>query len=116
LTYGTAFSLTEIDKYIYGASAWDSKYNMFLNPSYEGSLFIVSATFTSDANGKQEYFEPVVDKTAGRLNSLSVLPETSNPVADVASTLTIKVKDMYGHDRVITIPAVVKPRKTEAAE
>ena len=111
LTYGTPFSLKNIEKYIYGVSAWDSKYNAFLDKAYGKSLSIESATFTSDANSKEEYFKPAVDVENNVITSLEVLPETSNPVADVASTLTIKVKDMYGHDRVITIPAVVKPRK-----
>ena len=76
---------------------------------------IVSATFTSDANGAEEYFKPVVS-TEGRITKLEVVPNDSNPRADVASTLTIKVKDMYGHDRVITIPGVVKQRSNATTE
>ena len=115
LTYGTEFTLKDIDKYIMGKSEWDNVYNSMLNPSYKNSLSIQKATFTSDVNGKEEYFAPVYEK-GGHITSLKVVPNESNPTADVASTLTIEVKDMYGHDRVITIPAVVKPRKTEAAE
>ena len=115
LTYGEEFSLTGIDDYIFGQSAWDAKYNSMLNPSYMKSLKIVSATFTSDANGAEEYFKPVVS-TEGRITKLEVVPNESNPTADVASTLTIKVKDMYGHDRVITIPGVVKQRSNATTE
>ena len=114
LTYGTEFAMTDIDKYIFGQSAWDTEYNSMLNPSYMNSLKIVSATFTSDANGVEEYFKPVV--TNGRITKLEVVPNKSNPTADVASTLTIKVKDMYGHDRVITIAGVVKQRKNASTE
>ena len=115
LTYGEEFSLTGIDDYIFGQSAWDAEYNSMLNPSYKKSLKIVSATFTSDANGAEEYFKPVVS-TEGRITKLEVVPNKSNPTADVASTLTIKVKDMYGHDRVITIPGVVKQRSNATTE
>ena len=115
LTYGTEFSLTSIDDYTFGQSAWDTEYNSMLNPSYKKSLKIVSATFTSDANGVEEYFKPVVS-TDGRITKMEVVPNKSNPTADVASTLTIKVKDMYGHDRVITIAGVVKQRKNASTE
>ena len=115
LTYGTEFSLTGIDDYIFGQSAWDAEYNSMLNPSYKKSLKIVSATFTSDANGAQEYFEPVLTED-GRISSLKVIPNNSNFAADVPSTLTIKAKDMYGHDIVITIPAVVKQRSNATTE
>ena len=108
LTYGTAFDLTDIDGYIFGTSEWDAIYNTMLCGAT--SLSIEDVTFTSDANGKQEYFAPEFTK-GGHIAKLNVLPESSNPTADVASTLTVKVKDMYGHDRVITIAAVVKPRK-----
>lgn len=115
LTYGTEFSLTSIDDYIFGQSAWDAEYNSMLNPSYNKSLKIVSATFTSDANGAQEYFVPVLTED-GRISSLKVIPKNSNFTADVPSTLTIKAKDMYGHDIVITIPAVVKQRSNATTE
>ena len=115
LTYGTEFAMTDIDKYIFGQSEWDAEYNSMLNPSYMNSLKIVSATFTSDANGVEEYFKPVVS-TDGRITKMEVVPNKSNPTADVASTLTIKVKDMYGHDRVITIAGVVKQRKNASTE
>ena len=114
LTYGTEFTLKDIDKYIMGKSEWDNEYNSMLDPSYMKSLKIVSATFTSNANGAEEYFKPVVKD--GRITMLEVVPNKSNPTADVASTLTIKVKDMYGHDRVITIPGVVKQRSNATTE
>ena len=77
---------------------------------YEGSLKIVEekTTFTSDANGKQEYFKPIFSE--GKLAGLEFLPESSNPEAAVASTLTITVVDMYGHERVIKIAGTVNKR------
>ena len=119
LTYGTSMTQVEytlgnkkanLEQFIFGVSTKDSKYNAFLADSYEGSLKIVAekTTFTSDANGKQEYFKPII--TDGKLVGLEFLPESSNPEAAVASTLTITVVDMYGHERVIKIAGTVNKR------
>jgi len=119
LTYGTSMTQVEytlgnkkanLDQFIFGVSTKDTKYNAFLANPYEGSLKIVEekTTFTSDANGKQEYFKPIFSE--GKLAGLEFLPESSNPEAAVASTLTITVVDMYGHERVIKIAGTVNKR------
>ena len=119
VTYGTSMTQVEytlgnkkanLDQFIFGVSTKDTKYNAFLAEPYEGSLKIVEekTTFTSDANGKQEYFKPII--TDGKLVGLEFLPESSNPEAAVASTLTITVVDMYGHERVIKIAGTVNKR------
>jgi len=98
----------DLEQFIYGVSTKDSRYSAFLADTYEGSLKIVKdkTTFTSDANGEQEYFEPLFN--GDKLQGLKFIPTASNPDADVASTLTITVVDMYGHERVIKIAGVVK--------
>ena len=119
VTYGTSMTQVEytlgnkkanLDQFIFGVSTKDTKYNAFLADPYEGSLKIVEekTTFTSDANGKQEYFKPIFSE--GKLAGLEFLPESSNPEAAVASTLTITVVDMYGHERVIKIAGTVNKR------
>ncbi len=117
LTYGTDYTMSEpdgtplnVDAAIFGTSAWDSEYNRMLSNSYEESLEIIDATLTSDANGEEEYFE--VTRTNGHITGFKAiaLSSTTNPTADVPSTLNIKVKDMYGHEFVIKLPMTVKKR------
>ena len=109
LTYNKEYTVSSmIDQYIIGTSEVYSIYNAPLATPYEGSLKIVEekTTFTSDENGKQEYFKPVIEN--GNITKLEVIPNKHNVTADVPSTLTITVVDMYGHERVIKLPAVVK--------
>ena len=109
LTYNEEYKVSSfIDQYIIGTSEVYSIYNAPLATPYEGSLKIVAekTTFTSDENGKQEYFKPVIEN--GNITKLEVIPNKHNVTADVPSTLTITVVDMYGHERVIKLPAVVK--------
>ena len=117
LTYGTDYTMSEpdgtplnVDAAIFGTSAWDSEYNRMLSNSYNGSLEITDATLTSDANGEEEYFE--VLRSNGHITGFKaiLLSSTTNPTADVPSTLTIKVKDMYGHEFQIKLPMTVKKR------
>ena len=99
----------DLEQFIYGVSTKDSRFNAFLATPYQTtSLKIVKekTTFTSDANGKQEYFEPLWN--GDHLQGLKFIPTASNPEADVPSTLTITVVDMYGHERVIKIAGTVK--------
>ena len=99
----------DLEQFIYGVSTKDSRFNAFLATPYQTtSLKIVKekTTFTSDANGKQEYFEPLWN--GDHLQGLQFIPTASNPEADVPSTLTITVVDMYGHERVIKIAGTVK--------
>lgn len=100
-------------QYIIGQS-WDSKYNAPLSAPYQASLVIDSATLTSDANGKEEYFEITVN---GTMLDFAVLQDenginaATNPKADVPSTLNIKVIDMYSHKyHVVKMPMTVLKR------
>ena len=117
LTYGTDYTMKQpndaamwVDTAIFGTSAWDSEYSALLSRAYQGSLKIEDATLTSDANGKEEYFEVVLDGNHIEGFKAINLSSTTNPTADVPSTLTIKAKDMYNHDVVIKLPMTVKKR------
>jgi len=117
LTYGTDYTMKNpdgsalnVDAAIFGTSAWDSKYNALLSESYGNSLKITSATLTSNANGEAEYFDVLVND--GHITEFKAITQssTTNPTADVPSTLTIKAKDMYGHEVVIKLAMTVKKR------
>ena len=117
LTYGIDYTMQQpggaamwVDTAIFGTSAWDSEYNALLSRAYMESLKITEATLTSDANGKEEYFEVVLDGNHIKGFEAINLSSTTNPTADVPSTLTIKAKDMYNHDVVIKLPMTVKKR------
>lgn len=74
------------------------------------SLKIQSAVLTSDANGEEEYFDVIVENnTIINFKAIKV-SSTTNPTAAVPSTLTIKCKDMYGHDVVIKLTMTVNKR------
>ena len=104
VTYGdTNFKVSTT--HIYGTSAWDSSYNKFL--SANTSLAIKSVALTSDANGVEEYFDVTVSGTDLVFTQKS---GATNPNAAVPSTLTIKMKDMYGCDKVIKLAITVNKR------
>ena len=110
LPYKTAVTYGDTDfkvstKHIYGTSAWDSDYNKFLNENT--SLAIKSVALTSDANGVAEYFDVTVSGTDLVFTQKS---GATNPNAAVPSTLTIKMKDMYGCDKVIKLAITVNKR------
>lgn len=102
-------------KYILGQS-WDGKYDAPLSAPYQGSLEIASVTLTSDANGKEEYFEVTYDKNTGKLNfavkqDSNGINAATNPKQDVPSTLNIKVVDMYSHQtHMVKMPMTVLKR------
>ena len=104
VTYGdTQFKVST--KHIFGTSAWDSNYDKFLSDNT--SLTINEVALTSDANGVEEYFDVTVSGT-----DLVFTPQSgaTNPTAAVPSTLTIKMKDMYGCDKVIELAITVNKR------
>ena len=65
----------------------------------------------SNSNGLDEYF--VVDPSFAVGNTKFILKEKSgstNPTADVPSTLVITAKDTYGNDVEIRLPMTVTKR------
>ena len=94
--------------YVKGVSSRDALYSAYLNAPYNSSLAISSATLTSNSNGIEEYMQPTV--ASGAITGFTTVSSSTNPVADVPSTLTIKAKDMFGHDVEIKLPITVKTR------
>lgn len=110
LTYGED-SKTPTAGHIYGSNAVDGKFSAFLSNTYGSSLVIKSATLVSDATGKEDYFSVDLNAASGQATFKAIKKDLgSNPKQDVPSTLTIKCKDSYGHNVVITLPMTVKPR------
>jgi len=111
LTYGTDRDFA-VEEFIYGTSAWDGIYSAKLSAPYKASLVVKSATLTSDANKKAEYFTVNIDKTTGKITGFNAVnnSSTTNPTAAVPSTLTINAEDMYGHKVVITVAMTVNKR------
>lgn len=107
LTYGEVSAKAPTAEHIWGHNTIDGEFTASLAKPYEGSLIIESATLTSDATGKEDYF--TVDNN---LKFTAIKTDLgSNPKADVPSTLTIKCKGSYGHERVIKLKMTVTPRK-----
>ena len=94
-------------QYVMGKSTRDSKYNSKLNPSYQSSLSLVSATLTSKSTGTVDYYNVT---NAGWVLTFNKKSGTANPTADVPSVLTLKCKDMYNKDVIITLNVIVKKR------
>ena len=110
LTYGTDRLDFAADSFIFGTSTKDSRYSTLLSAPYELSLIIKDATLTSDANGEEEYFDVIVANNHITGFKATALSSETNPTAAVPSTLTIKCKDMYGHDVIIKVAMTVNKR------
>jgi len=112
IEYGTATPAFTVNAaHIYGKSTRDSKYNAFLNASYNFSLDatvgVVTAKFITNATQQEEYF--TVAHTAGTF-TFTPISGATNPLVDLPSTLVITTKDMYGNNVVIKIPMTLKKR------
>lgn len=111
LPYSTSITYGDTKTYdlgwIYGVSSRDSKYNAFLSAPYKSSLLVESAKLVSNSNNLDEYFNAAL---SGTTISLTEKSGSTNPTADVPSTLVITAKDMYGNDVVIRLPMTVKKR------
>ena len=101
-------------QYIFGTCAPDGKYNAPLSEPYMESLIVTGAKLISNANGKEEYFEIEIDGTTlnfAVLQDENGINVTTNPKADVPSTLVIELHDMYNHtDHVAKVPMTVLKR------
>ena len=92
--------------YIIGTNKFDNsvfggKLSTLLTTKYVSA----TAKLTSNANGNEDYFKVAIANGA-----ITFTPQsgTTNPVADVPSTLTITLKDAFGHDNVYQLPFTVK--------
>ncbi len=97
--------------HIQGVSTRDAKYNAKLDAPYLNSLQVISAKLVSNANGLDEYFVVTPDPLAGATTfTLTQKSGSTNPTADVASTLVLTAKDMYNNDVEIRLPMTVTKR------
>jgi polyhydroxyalkanoate synthesis regulator phasin len=97
--------------HIFGESTRDHKYDAFLSAPYKASLQVQNVKLVSNSNELDEYF--VVDPSFEVGNTTFILKEKSgstNPTADVPSTLVITAKDMYDNDVEIRLPMTVTKR------
>ena len=101
---------------ITGTSSYDKIYNATLGKSYGGSVEVVSAKLTSNANGEEEYFE-IDFKSDPTKFIFKPISEATRPEADVPSTLTVKYTDQYAeddedeaHTHEFTLDVIVKKR------
>ena len=93
-------------KYIIGTNKFDnSVFGGELSTLLASKYVSATAKLTSNANGNEDYFTVTIANGA-----ITFTPQsgTTNPVADVPSTLTITLKDAFGHDNVYKLPFTVK--------
>jgi len=110
ITYGDVGKTVDLG-WIYGVSTRDSEYNANLDVPYNLSLQVISAKLVSKANGLDEYFDVTPDPLGGA-TVFTLIPKSgsTNPTADVASTLVLTAKDMYDNDVKIELPMTVLKR------
>jgi len=114
IVYGTPVTIQLSN--ILGKSTRDNIYNAPLSAPYLGSLSLNGlagatggAKLYSNGTTIEEYFNATLNTTAGTI-TLSQASNSSNPTANVPSTLVITVYDMYGHEVVIKLPMTVLTR------
>jgi len=127
IPYGADFTLytgdkkdvyTHIDQAIKGTSAYDGLFNAYLHDvtpyaDDDVAVHIKSAKVISNATGNADYFDVEIredNNNVHHITGFKLKADTSNPTADVASTLVITTVDMYGHENVINIPVTVTKR------
>ena len=102
--------------YISGKNSWNNttfgkRLNQLVPAGHAtavpGYAQVVDAKLTSDETGVAEYFD-VTWNAAGNNLVFTSKSGTTNPIADVPSTLTLRVRDAYNHTITITLPMIVK--------
>lgn len=93
--------------HIYGVSERDNIYNAPLSEPYKESLVLEDAKLYSNGTEIEEYFTAEID---GGNIVLTQASDSTNPTANVPSTLVITMLDMYGHEVVIELPMTVLTR------
>jgi hypothetical protein len=72
-----------------------------------GYAQVVDAKLTSDETGRVEYFD-VTWNAGGTDLVFTSKSGTTNPINDVQSTLTLRIRDAYNHTVTIKLPMIVK--------
>jgi hypothetical protein len=119
IEYGTTTTINASN--ILGKSTRDNIYNAPLSAPYGTADDQPSLSFTglgtavggaklySKGTTIEEYFNAVLDPATGII-TLTEASGSSNPTANVASTLVITAFDMYGHEVTIELPMTVLTR------
>jgi hypothetical protein len=119
IEYGTTTTINASN--ILGKSTRDNIYNAPLSAPYgtadaQPSLSLTGlgtavggAKLYSKGTTIEEYFNAVLDPATGII-TLTEASGSSNPTANVASTLVITAFDMYGHEVTIELPMTVLTR------
>lgn len=105
IVYGT--DVTVNLAHIYGVSSRDNIYNAPLSAPYLSSLELKDAKLYSNGTEIEEYFSAAISSSTITLTEAS---GSTNPTANVPSTLVITMLDMYGHEVVIKLPMTVLTR------
>ncbi len=105
ITYGTTTTIPLTN--VLGTSSSDKIYNAPLSAPYEGSLVLKDAKLYSNGTEIEEYFTAEI---VGGNIVLTQASDSTNPTANVPSTLVITMLDMYGHEVVIELPMTVLTR------
>ena len=92
--YGEAEFELNVD-YFFGTNSYDGQFNGLLSNPYESSLEVKSATLSTTRTGMEEYYK--FDSYADGKLKFVFKSNSTNPTADVPSTLTITVWDSYAH-------------------
>ena len=89
----------KLTQYIKAVSAVDNARFTADGVWLDGLYCSVSATLTSDGTGNEDYYK--VSYSGGDFHFTQVESSLTNPTTDVASTLTIKATDTFGHTKTI---------------
>ena len=89
----------KLTKYIKAVSAVDNARFTADGVWLDGLYCSISATLTSDGTGNEDYYK--VSYSDGDFHFTQVESSLTNPTTDVASTLTIKATDTFGHTKTI---------------
>ena len=107
LTYDTKNQSISLDKFKstndYNATKLGGKTLTALKKCY----VLESVELVSKDGGHADYFEAAFDAAKTKIE-FTPKSGTTNPTADVASTLTIKAKDVFGQPVSISVPVTVK--------
>lgn len=93
--------------HIYGVSKRYNIYNAPLSEPYKESLVLEDAKLYSNGTEIEEYFTAEI---VGGNIVLTQASDSTNPTANVPSTLVITMLDMYGNEVVIELPMTVLTR------
>ena len=105
-------SAAELYKEIIGANTWDPDFSgaKLFNKLYTGIKDVKLVTAEGANAGLEEYYDVDLNYVTSAF-TFKLKSGTTNPNADVKSTLIIVTTDAFGHENTIELPFVVKQKK-----